>query len=353
MRRLTIFVASLFLATAAHAGGVPPVQDAELLPAYSASRQVSGTIRIWGHGALGRRIDFVERLMDAWEAGFRKVQPAVIFDNSMKGTATAMGALYTGQGDIALMGREIWEPEIAAYSEVFGHPPVGIDVMTGSHDVRNRGYAITFFVHKDNPLASLSLRQLDSMFSVERRRGGAPIRTWGDVGLTGEWADKPVHLYGLPIARGFAQYLEDRIFLGSPFWNPSIREFADDKDSVSTATDGAPRMLAAIAADRYGIGYAGLVYSDPQTRPIAIAEQDGGKPVVQTLESVRDHSYPLTRIITMFINKDPGRPADPKVAEFVRFVLSRDGQRIVEQAGDGYLPMLRPFAAAQLRKLEP
>jgi phosphate transport system substrate-binding protein len=340
------------LAPAARAQNVPAAPD-RLMPApYVAKQQVSGEIRIWGHGALGRRIDFIERLTEAWEEGFRKHHPGIRFDNKLKGTASAIGALCTGTGDIALMGREIWEPEVAAYKEVFGYPPLGVDVMTGSFNVRNRGYAITFFVNKDNPVRSLSLAQLDAMFSVERRRGHKPIRTWGDVGLGGAWKDAPINLYGLPIARGFADYLQDRIFLGSPFWNPTIREFADQPNSVSKTTDGAPRMLAALARDRFGIGYAGLVYEDPGTRPIAIAEADGGPAVAASLETVRDHSYPLTRIITLFLNRAPGRPADPKVAEFVRYILSREGQRTVEAQGEGYLPMLAPFAAREIEKLE-
>jgi len=343
---------ALFAPAQVAAEGVPRAAEAMLPAPYIPHQQVSGSIRIWGHGAFGRRIDFVEGLMDAWQRAFRERQPGVTFDNKLKGTASAIGALYTGAGDLALMGREIWKPEIAAFKEVRGYAPTGLDVMTGSFDVRNRGYAITVFVHKDNPIRHLSLDQLDAIYGVERRRGRAPVRTWGDLGLTGEWKDAPVNLYGLPIARGFAEYVEDRVFQGSQFWNPSIREFPDDKDSVSPTTDGAPRMLAALADDRFGIGYAGLVYGNPKTRVVPIAEAPGMLPVMPTLESVRDHSYPLTRIITMFIDKRPGKPADPKVDEFLRFILSREGQRIVEEHGEGYLPMLAPFAAEQLRKLE-
>ena len=332
--------------------GVPPVDADELPPPYVPNRQVSGVLRIWGHGAYGKRLNFVEKLMDAWEADFRSRQPGVTFDNALKGTAAAMAGLYTGTGDIALMGREIWDPEIAAFKEVKGYAPTGVDVMTGSFNVRNRGYALTVFVNKDNPIKSLTLAQLDAIFGIERRRGHAPIRTWGDVGLTGAWKDAPITLYGLPIARGFANFFQDRVFEGSKFWKPAIHEFPDDKNSVSTATDGGPRMLAAMAADKFSIGYAGLVYSNPGAKVIALAETPQSKAVLPTIESVRDHSYPLTRLITLFVDKAPGKPLDPKVDEFIRYILSRDGQRLVERFGAGYLPMLKPFAAEQLKKLE-
>jgi phosphate transport system substrate-binding protein len=351
-RTLLTALAAAAIPVRAIGTGVPPVAPSLLPPPYRPRRQVSGTIRVWGHGAYGKRLDFVEGLMNAWEDGFRAVQPGIRFENALKGTASAIGALYTGAGDVALMGREIWDPEIAAFKEVRGYAPTGIDVMTGSFDVRNRGYAITFFVNDANPVRALSLDQLDAIFSLERRRGHAPIRTWGDVGLTGAWKEAPITLYGLPIARGFAEYLQDRIFLGSEFWNPSIREFADQPNSVSKSTDGAPRMLAAIAADPHAIGYAGLVYDHPGTHALALSEHDGGKAIPPTIDSVRDHSYPLIRLITMYLDRAPGKPVDPKVDEFVRFILSRDGQQLVERKGEGYLPMLAPFARRQISKLE-
>jgi phosphate transport system substrate-binding protein len=329
-----------------------PATAQELPAPYVPRQQVSGTISIWGHGAYGKRLEFAEGLVAAWEDGFRKHQPAIRFDNKLHGTASAIGALYTGTGDLALMGREIWDPEIAAFQEVFGYAPTGVDVMTGSFDVRNRGYAIVVFAHKDNPIRGLSLAQLDAIYGAERLRGHRPVHTWGDLGLTGEWADKPVNLYGLPIARGFAEYVQERVFLGSQRWNPSLREFTDEANSVSVDTDGARRMLAALAADPHGIGYAGLVYSHPNVKALPLSEREGEPFVAPSKQTVTDRSYPLTRIITMFLNKPPGKKAEPKVEEFLRFILSREGQEIVEREGHGYLPMLAPFAAEQLKKLE-
>lgn len=345
MKRAIAILLSLAL-VAAPAGARP-------LAPYAPDEQVSGTIRIWGHGAYGKRLEFVEGLVAALEEGFRKFQPGVVFDNRLHGTASAIGALYTGQGDVAFMGREIWGPEIAAFREVRGYAPTGLDVMTGSFDVRNKGYAITVFTHKSNPIKGLTLAQLDAIYGIERRRGHGAVATWGDLGLTGEWADKPVRLYGLPIARGFADYFQERVFLGSQLWKPELREFRDDANSVSTATDGATRMLAALAGDPYGIGYAGLVYSHPETRAVPIAERAGSPFVAPSRASVQDRSYPLHRIISFFVDKAPGERAAPHVDAFLRFVLSREGQAIIERDGGGYLPLTGAFANTELKKLEP
>jgi phosphate transport system substrate-binding protein len=326
--------------------------DNDLPPAYVPQQQVTGRIVIWGHGSLGNATDFVEGLTRAWEAGFGKIQPGVTFDNRLYGTASAIGALYTRTGDLALMGREIWPHEISAFEEVFHYPPTGIDVLTGSFDARNRGYAIVIFVHKDNPLSALTLAQVDALYGIERRRGGAPVRTWGDFGLKGEWRDAPIHLYGLPIARGFAEFIEDRVFLGSRKWNPQLREFADQAGSKGGAADGGQQMLNALAQDRYGIGYAGLVYHHPDVKPLALAETSKGPFVVPSQGTVLNRSYPLTRTIKMYLNRVPGESTDPKLREFLSYVLSREGQETVQREGRGYLPMLAPFAESELRKLD-
>ncbi|MDD3180501.1 MAG: hypothetical protein PHQ04_09140 [Opitutaceae bacterium] len=332
--------------------GFSMAEEVNLPPPYVPQQQVSGTIRIWGHGSLGKTQDFIETLAKTWEAGFRKYQPGVEFKNELCGTAAAIGALYTGQGDLALMGREIWDPEVVAFQEVLGYPATGVDVVTGSFNVRNRGYALVLFVHKDNPLSRLTLKQVDAIYSANHRRGGSPVRTWGDLGLTGEWQSRPVHPYGFAIARGFCDFIQDKVFLGSHKWNPDVREFADLPGSKGGATDGGQLMLDAMANDPAGIAFSGLVYNHPNVKPIAIAEQDGGPYVEPTRENVMNHSYPLTRIITMYLNKPPGQPTDPKLKEFLRYVLSREAQDAILREGQGYLPILAPFAEKELKKLD-
>jgi phosphate transport system substrate-binding protein len=333
--------------------GLAAAKDPDLPPSYQPpAEKVSGTISIWGHGALGGRFDFIEAVVKKWEEGFHKYHPDVTFQNRLHGTASAIGALYTGGGDLALMGREIWPFEITAFKEVKGYEPTGIDVVTGSYKTRNRGYAIVVFVHKDNPIRGLTMRQLDSIYSVDRKRGGPPVRTWGDLGLSGEWADKPVHSYGFSIARGFADYLEQAVFLNGHRWNPEMREFADLPGSLGGATDGGQRALDAMAKDRYGIALSGALYGNPDVTPVAIANDDSGPFVLPSEATVMDHSYPLTRIITLFIDRPPGKPVAPRIREFVRYILSRDAQQAVLREGGGYLPILAPDATRELKKLE-
>jgi phosphate transport system substrate-binding protein len=326
-------------------------QPRDLPPPYHPHTRVSGVIRIWGHGAYDRKRDFIGALVRAWERGFRRFQPGVRFENHLVGTAAAIGSIYTGRGDLALMGREIWPPEVVAFKEVYGYPPTRVDVVTGSLNVRNRDYALVVFVHRGNPIRGLTLAQLHSIFGVETGPGVRAPRKWGDLGLTGSWRDRPIHLYGLPIARGFARFFEQRVFNGDRLWRPTLREFADLKGSRGGASDGGQRMLDAMAKDPDSIGYAGLLYHNPEVRPVALAARPGEPYVEPTRQTVMDHAYPLTRMIAMYLNRVPGKPVDPKLAEFLRYVLSREGQEAVLAKGRGYLPILAPSAAHQLSKL--
>ncbi|MFT5138866.1 MAG: phosphate transport system substrate-binding protein [Lysobacterales bacterium] len=343
MKLRFIFLLGFFL--------LPPAWAQTGTGAYEPAGQLEGSITIWGHGAYGKRIAFVEGLVDRWEAGFHIHHPRVSFNNRLHGTASAIGALYTGTGDLALMGREIWPPEIAAFSEVRGYAPTGVEVMTGSFDVRNKGYALVVFTHKDNPIKGLSLTQLDAIYGVERRRGHKKVATWGDLGLDGEWGNAPVNLYGFPIARGFAVYFQDRVMLNSHLWNPSLREFPDDPNSVSTKTDGATRMLAALANDKHGIAYAGLVYNHPLVKALPLTETAEDHFVMPSEKTVADRSYPLTRIINMFVDKHPDEKLKPQLEAFLRFILSSEGQQIVARDGHGYLPLPADLANKELEKL--
>lgn len=343
--RALILAAGLVLAR------VPAARALDLPPPYQPQGKVAGSIRIWGHGAYDRKRDFIGALVNAWERGFQRFEPDVRFENHLVGTAAAIGALYTGRGDLALMGREIWPPEIAAFKEVFGYPPTGIDVVTGSLDVRNRDYALVVFVHRGNPIEGLTLAQLRSIFAVPSSPGAHAARTWGNLGLGGSWRDRPIHLYGLPISRGFARFFEQRVFEGDELWRPSLREFADLKGSKGGATDGGQRMLDAMASDPDSIGYAGLLYHNGAVRPVALAARAGVPYIEPTRATVMNHSYPLARKVALFLNRRPGRPVDAALREFLRYVLSRQGQEAVLRYGGGYLPLLAPSAARQLEKL--
>jgi phosphate transport system substrate-binding protein len=317
------------------------------LPVYKPTRQVSGTIRIWGHGALGH--DYIESLVSKWETGFQRLQPNVRFDNELHGTASAIGSLYTGTGDIAIMGREIWPVEVEAFEEVYHYPPLSIDVVTGSLDIRNKDFALCIFVNKDNPIAHLSLPQIAQVFGGETTSGTRRGATWGDLGLTGEWAARPIHLYGFEIHRGFGYYLQQRVFGGSAKWNPDLVELGDKPKPDGSLLDAGQRIVDAVGGDPNAIGYSSLLYKNPNVRPVPIGPVNGPF-LLPSHQTVADHSYVLTRTITAVINHPPGKATDPKVEEFLRYVLSSEGQQAVTEDG-GYTALTAPLSQTGLRQL--
>ena len=163
------------LAIVAVTAACVPAQTLASLPHYQPQQNVAGVIRMWGHGSP--KNDFMGRLVKSWEEGFRRFQPAIQIENRMYGTASAIGAMYTGVADMTILGEEVHAPAAAAFERVMHYPPLEIDIATGSLDVRNFDYAHVFFVHKDNPISQMTLTQLDAIFGGEHRRGTRNIRT--------------------------------------------------------------------------------------------------------------------------------------------------------------------------------
>ena len=318
------------------------------LPAYRPEQRVSGTIRIWGHGAAGK--DFIRTLVLNWEAGFQKYQPGVQFDNQLMGTASAIGALYTGTGDLALLGREIWPDEIQAFREVLHYPPLGIEITTGSYAVRNKDFALIVYVNKANTLSRLTLSQVGAIFGCHSTEG-PNLRSWDELGLVADWIGKPIHVYGFEISRGFGFYMEQAVFHGSSKWNPDLVELGDKHLANGKLLDAGKRILDSLADDPLGIAYSSALYANDRVKPLALAFGTEGPYVLASEQTVRDRSYPLTRVIPMFVNRKPGEAVDPKVKEFLRYILSEQGQQSVVE-DRGYLPLTPEVIRKQLQKLE-
>jgi phosphate transport system substrate-binding protein len=326
-----------------------PGQTLESLPRYQPQQKVSGVIRIWGHGSP--KHDFMGKLMKSWEDGFRKFQPAIRIDNRMYGTASAIGALYTGVADLTILGEEIHAPAEAAFERVMHYQPLEIDIATGSLDVRNFDYAHVFFVHKDNPLSQITLAQLDAIFGSEHRHGPRNIRRWGELGLTGEWRDQPITPYGWRIDDDFATYLEDALLGGSHKWNCDLREFKHVNNPDGSVYDHGQQILDALARDRFGIAVSNLRYMNGNVKALAIGTTSGGTFYEANKANLIQRKYPFTRIIPAFVNRTPGKAVDPKVKEFLRYILSYEGQQEIVREG-GYLPLNDASVREQLRKLE-
>ena len=345
---LLVFIGAIALAVPIWA------QPRQALPDYHPEHQVSGVLRIWGN-------EHMSGLLKNWEEGFRQVQPGVFFDHSLKGTASAPFGLFENVADLAAMGRQIHTYEFYGIYRRSLMLPVEIAVATGSFDVPHKSFALTVFVHRSNPLAQLTLAQLDGIYGAQRTGGWQGlnwnravargpeknIRTWGQLGLKGEWADRPIRVYGPPgIYPGGTSFFQSRVLGGSDTWAEDLREYADRKE-----------MMAALEHDPLGIAYTGMCYATPTSKPLAIADAAGGPYVPPTRETVASHAYPLSRLAYLYFAPDQpsGEPAnppvDPKVREFLRYILSRQGQEDVRREGD-YLPLTAELVRAQLAILE-
>jgi phosphate transport system substrate-binding protein len=317
------------------------------LPHYQPQEQVSGTIRLWGHGAPV--LDFMGMLVTSWKEDFAKYQPGVKFEYHMYGTASAMGALYTGKGDIAILGQEIYPFETVAFQQVKHYPPLGIEIATGSVDVRNFDFAIGVFVNKYNPLSQMTLGQIDKVFAWHEGGKSANIETWGQLGLKGDWADKPIHLYGWHESDVFSTFVEHAALHDSHRWRCGMKQYAHIHRADGTIYDSGQQILDDLASDPYGIALSNVRYlKDNAVKPLALARAAAGPYYAATKETLIDRQYPLGRIIPAEIDRKPGQPVDPKVKEFLLYILSREGQEDIVRNGK-YLPM-QPEAARRERE---
>lgn len=319
------------------------------IPAYQPQQTVSGVIRIQGHGHV--TLKWMAPLLNNWEKAFQRFHPGATIQQDMKGTSSAIPSLFTGAGDIAILGEELLADAADAFQRVKGYPPLGVDIATGSVDVRNFDYAQQFFVHKSNPISQLTLAQLDGIYGMEHRRGTKNIRKWEDLGLSGEWAGKPINPYGWRIDDSFGMFLQQFLLNGSHRWNNDMRDYLHIYNPGGTIYDHGQQSLDALGADRHGIAVSNIRYAGPLVKPIALAAGPEGPYYHATKETLIERRYPLTRLIPAYIHRVPGQPIEPKVKEFLRFLLSREGQQIINQDGR-YLPITKEAAAADLAKLE-
>ena len=315
------------------------------LDPYQPPVNATSTIRIWGDRHL-------ESLTRAWAAAYRTAHPEINFEINLLGNGTAMPALYLGRADLAFFGRDLIVTDKDGFNHVMKYDPLRVELGTGSLDIPGHATALALFVHHDNPLARLTLAQVDAIFSAARRRGApAALRTWGDLGLTGEWARQPIHLYA-DDTQSMAALFFQRVVLGdSRMMNwEHFTEFVDIRHSDGTVTVAAEQSMAALRADRYGLAVSNLHYADAQVRVLALAEKEGGDYLAPTTETLTSRRYPLVRPIFVCANQPPGRPLDPKVRDFLRFIVSPEGQQVVARDGQ-YLPLMPAAAHAELAKL--
>jgi phosphate transport system substrate-binding protein len=286
-----------------------PVTVDSKLPAYTGAEGVSGRIKSVGS-------DTMNKLMEHWGEGFKKFYPGVEMEVEGKGSGTAPPALINGQATFGPMSRDMKSEEIAKFKEKFGYAPTG---LRSSIDM------LAVFVHKDNPIKGLTFEQLDSIFSKTRKAGGKDIATWGDLGLEGEWANKPISLHGRNTASGTYGYFKEHVLKNGDYK-------AEVKDSPGTGG-----VVEAVAKDKYAIGYGGIGYKTDNVLAVPLAEKEGGKFVAAEPENAYAGKYPLARFLYVYVNYKPGSDLDPLRREFIRYIFSTQGQKDVVKAG--YLPV--------------
>jgi phosphate transport system substrate-binding protein len=345
--------------------------DLSGLPEYKPGQVVSGTIRQWGNNYIKD-----SPLVEVWEAGFRKYHPDVKFKDNLSSSAVAFPGLIAGVADLAPMGRQALWDELKGFeregAEGGAEGSSSVDVVeivmaTGSFDVRGWTFALGVFVNKDNPIGKLTLEQLDGIFGAQRDGGWdgltwrtdlargpeKNIRTWGQLGLTGEWSDKPIHVYGYNFKYHFTDEIDKKVLKGSGKWNESLRMYSNvaGQKKDGSLTGAGELMMNDLSKDKYGIAYTGIPFMTPQTKAVALAASAGGPYVELTLDNVQARKFPLTRDVYYYLKREKGKPIDPKAREFLRYVLSREGQDAVQKDGK-YLPLTAEAAAEQLRKLQ-
>jgi phosphate transport system substrate-binding protein len=292
---------------------------------YQAQGDLSGTIPIVGSDSMANLVIF-------WAEAFKKYYPKVDISIQSTGSSTAPPALTAGQASIGPMSRLMNADEIRAFETQLGYKPTPIAVAID---------ALAVFVHPDNPLPGLDLAQLDAIFSAAPSCGHsvaqAAVTRWGELGLAGDWAGQPLELFGRNSISGTYQYFKLHALCDGAF-NPAIQE-----------RPGSASLVQAVSQSRYAMGYAALAYASPAVRVLPLARAGSADFVEPSRENAINGSYPLARLLYLYVNHNPAQPRDPLVREFIRMALSLQGQELVGR--DGYAPL--PFGVAQreLQKL--
>lgn len=292
------------------------------IPHYEAVSGVSGNLNSIGS-------DTMNNLLTLWLEGFRKYYPNVNIQVEGKGSSTAPPALIHGTAQLGPMSREMKQEEIDAFEKKFGYKPTEIRVGLD---------ALAVYVNKDNPLKELTLTQVDAIFSKTRRGGSKEeINFWGDLGLTGDWTKRNLSLYGRNSASGtYGFFKEKAIFKG------------DFKDQVKEQP-GSASVVQGITEDRFGIGYSGIGYVTSGVKSLPLAVKEGKDYIDNSYENVITGKYPLARYLIIYINKNPNQELDLLLKEFMKYILSYEGQEVV--AKDGYLPLTKDLVFDELKKI--
>lgn len=331
-------IATVFVATALFTATALAQQQ---LPAYHCGPATPGTLRAWGSPQM-------EPLLKVWEAGFHRCHSEVKFADNLKSTVSAIGGVYAGVADLGVVGRTIWPTETMAFSTVTGHEPIGIEVATGSFDVPKATFALGVFVHRSNPLTQLTAAQLEAILRDDTTH---PIRRWSDLNLPAPFAAHTITPYVFDLDNDKMLFLESAILHNSHRFNPATREFENSTSPSGHSIDAGEAILTALAHDPYGIAISNTHYANPDVKLIALAATPQGPFVLPTKATVQDHTYLLTRTVAIYPALDANGHVTPLAAEFLRYILSREGQADVVTEGE-YLPLTPAIVQTNLKRIQ-
>jgi phosphate transport system substrate-binding protein len=292
------------------------------LPSYQKVSGISGNLNSVGS-------DTMNNLLTLWAEAFTKMYPNVKVQVEGKGSSTAPAALIAGTAQFGPMSRAMRSTEIDQFEQKYGYKPLQFRT---SYD------ALAVYVSKDNPIEKLTLGQIDAIFSKTRRRGHkSNVTTWGQLGLTGDWANRPISIYGRNSASGTYGFFKEHALNNG-----------DYKDQVKEQP-GSASVVQGVTSDRFGIGYSGLGYRTSGVKVVSVAEAEGKPYSSGSYEDVKSGKYPLNRFLYLYVNQAPGKPTDPLVREFLKLIFSKEGQEVVLK--DGYLPLPADIVKKELAKL--
>ena len=289
--------------------------------------------------------DIMDEITLGWIKLFRPAYPRLSVTMEARASGSGVPALTAGVAHLAPVGREALPKEHDDFVKKFGYEPFAIKVATGSLGSLGKTATSIVLVAKSNPIKGLTFQQLDQIYSKSHNRGGEAITTWGQLGLTGEWADRPIHPYGLKPPNGIEQFFKWKV-LNNGDWREGIQNVKGQgfTHAFTVASNDMHTQLG-------GVTYALLANLTDDVRVVPLAEKDGEPFIAPTIDSVYHHVYPLSRYVYIYVNRPPGTKLEPKIKEFLKAVLSQQGQQVVAEEGV-FMPLLPGVVQEELAKLE-
>lgn len=322
MKPVSRIVAGSLVALLAGSQAFAAPQVDPKLPSYKKASGVSGNISSVGSDTLAN-------LMTLWAEGFKRNYPNVNIQIQAAGSSTAPPSLTQSTSNFGPMSRKMKSKEKEAFEKKHGYKPVAIPVAID---------ALAVYVNKDNPIKGLTIPQIDAIFSSTRKCGArSDISNWGQAGLTGSWKNRSIQIYGRNSVSGTYGYFKKKALCKGDF-----------KSSVNEQP-GSASVVQSVSASINGIGYSGIGYKTSSVRAVPLTKKPGKPYIAATNENALNGSYPLSRYLYVYVNKHPNKALEPKVKEFIKLILSRQGQQVVVK--DGYIPLPAKVAAKYLKKL--